>query len=389
MKTSHPALILLVEDDPHVRAVTAETLALAGYRVLEAQDGIEALDILARETPDLIVSDVRMPRCDGFELLQRVRRNPTLAVVPFLVVSAKSETADRRMGMSLGADDYINKPYLPDDLLRAVAFRLERAAMLTELQESHQWFLARVLPHELRTPLCGILGCGDLLLQSGEAGQSVAPSDAIEYGTMINRCGERLLRVAEDLTLWAMLEGKLQAARDTGVRAPNTPVVIQPSVFGQALAKWAGSYARTGDLTVKIEPAVLAVPVDDEAVLGAIRHLLDNALKFSLPGQPVCVSGSVRGARYVVEVEDQGRGLAETQLANLGALRQAGRRSFEHDGIGVGLTIIRALARLVDGSFTLHAAIPPGRGVTAHLELPLAPAGLSPQSPASAPGATG
>jgi CheY-like chemotaxis protein len=372
MKSIPPALILLVEDDDQLRSLGADTLISAGYRVQEAVDGVAALEFLARETPDLILSDVRMPRCDGFELLQWVRRNPMLGLVPFVVVSARVDTPDIRMGMSLGADDYLTKPYLPADLLKTVATRLERAGQLVEVQESHQWFLSRVLPHELRTPLSGILSCGDLLLQAGEAGDPVPAAYALEYGKLINLGGQRLLRVAEDLSLWALLENLRQNRQHSGDGAGGIRVGIDPTLLEKSFRQCAESFGRGADLSVTLELSTVESPVNEVAVVAVIRHLVDNAFKFSLPGQQVRILGFVAWDRYVIEVRDAGRGFAAGERIGPAAMRQVNREYWEQQGIGVGLTIVRLFARLADGTFALQPLPAPETGMVARLGLRLA-----------------
>lgn len=86
--------ILLVEDDELVREIAAETLRDAGYKVVAMPDGEAAFEVLPTVRPDLILSDVRMPRCTGFELLQRVRIDPAYNPTPFIIMSAKVETSD-------------------------------------------------------------------------------------------------------------------------------------------------------------------------------------------------------------------------------------------------------------------------------------------------------
>jgi CheY-like chemotaxis protein len=215
--TPLPSTILLAEDDPLIREVTEQTLQSVGYRVVSVQDGQEAIEALQRVRPDLILSDVRMPRIDGFELLQRVRSDHDYRATPFIIMSAKAETSDQRMGMSLGADDYVTKPYLSADLLKTIEVRLARASLVNDRLRHHQQFLMRVLPHELRTPLSGIIGYADLMVLLGESGDTLTGKDLVDYGQNIGRSGQRLLGIAEDFSLWSWLESaKASGQRDDG-----------------------------------------------------------------------------------------------------------------------------------------------------------------------------
>ena len=118
--------ILVAEDNFDIIEAMREVLETDGYRVTCAHHGAEAFRAFQRETPDLIVSDVMMPQMDGFALLSAVRAHPAGAAVPFLFLSARTENAATAQARTLGADDYLFKPFAADDLLMAVRARLER-----------------------------------------------------------------------------------------------------------------------------------------------------------------------------------------------------------------------------------------------------------------------
>lgn len=118
--------ILLVEDDTAVRENMAEILELAGYRVVQASDGRRGIELARSEHPDLIVCDIMMPEIDGYGVLHVVGRDPKTMDVPFIFLTARTEAADVRKGMELGADDYIAKPFDESTLLAAIESRLLR-----------------------------------------------------------------------------------------------------------------------------------------------------------------------------------------------------------------------------------------------------------------------
>lgn len=123
--------ILVIEDDGDLRALIAEVLRGDGFEVVEAENGRVGLELAAVMHPSLILCDVRMPELDGFHTLGEVRRTPSNALVPFVFLSGVGVTAqDVRRGMNLGADDYLLKPFTPDELLETVHARLRRRAAL-------------------------------------------------------------------------------------------------------------------------------------------------------------------------------------------------------------------------------------------------------------------
>ncbi len=124
-------IILVIDDNPELVDGVKLSLEMEGYQVLAAANGQEALGVLERITPDLMLADIMMPEMDGYELYERVHQDERWARVPFIFMSAKTDKADIQRGKEMGADDYITKPFDPEDLVAAVRGRLKRMAELT------------------------------------------------------------------------------------------------------------------------------------------------------------------------------------------------------------------------------------------------------------------
>ncbi|SFM71198.1 cAMP-binding domain of CRP or a regulatory subunit of cAMP-dependent protein kinases [Chitinophaga sp. YR627] len=124
--------ILLIEDNDHVRENTAEILELANYKVLTAPEGKTGIRLAEEHKPDLIICDLTMPILDGFGVLHLLSKKPELSYIPFIFLTARSERADIRKGMDMGADDYITKPFDPLELLNSIERRLKKASTLKE-----------------------------------------------------------------------------------------------------------------------------------------------------------------------------------------------------------------------------------------------------------------
>jgi CRP/FNR family transcriptional regulator, polysaccharide utilization system transcription regulator len=137
--------ILLIEDNPDVRENTAEILELSGYKVVTAENGKAGVEAALANIPDLIICDIMMPVLDGYGALHLLSKNEKTAGIPFVFLTAKSERADMRKGMEMGADDYITKPFDDVELLRAVESRLKKNEQLRRELEPTQESLSQAL----------------------------------------------------------------------------------------------------------------------------------------------------------------------------------------------------------------------------------------------------
>ena len=124
--------ILIIEDQAPMRRNLALMLELEGYDVATAENGRDGLAKVRSFRPQLIVCDVMMPEIDGYAVVQALRADPEFALVPFIFLTAKGDKADLRIGMNFGADDYLTKPVIREDLLAAVESRLAKARAVEE-----------------------------------------------------------------------------------------------------------------------------------------------------------------------------------------------------------------------------------------------------------------
>ena len=165
-----PRTILIADDDPHIRQLLAFALAKAGLDTIEAADGEAALAMVDAAAPDLIVLDINMPRMDGIEVCRRLRAKGDM---PILFLSSRDDEIDRVLGIELGADDYVTKPFSPREVVARVMAILRRTA---------------IRPPIVADAAAAVLRCGLLTLdtdgwQAGWAGQTVALT-AAEFGIL-------------------------------------------------------------------------------------------------------------------------------------------------------------------------------------------------------------
>lgn len=124
--------ILVIEDEPDILEVVRYNLAKEGYRVSSSTDGIEGLAMATREAPDLIILDLMLPGMDGIEICRRLRQDPVTRHIPIIMATAKSEESDLVLGLGVGADDYIVKPFRPRELLARCQAVLRRGGLREE-----------------------------------------------------------------------------------------------------------------------------------------------------------------------------------------------------------------------------------------------------------------
>ena len=159
--------ILVIDDEEMYRNTISSVLRQSGYQVVEAEDGEKGLDILQNQPVELIISDVMMENLDGFGFIERVRMDPATSTIPFIFVTGLSDKKTMRKGMTLGADDFLVKPFTGAELVAAVDSRLakhkeghsESERKLAQLRSS----ISLAMPHEIRTPLNSIIGFTELL----------------------------------------------------------------------------------------------------------------------------------------------------------------------------------------------------------------------------------
>lgn len=353
--------ILIIEDEAELRQTLQDLIELNGHTVLAAADGAAGVQ-LAASRPDLIFCDMLMPGMDGDEVIVAVRQPPQCRDIPFIFLTALAGRADQRLGMTLGADDYITKPFTERDIIEAIAARSRRQQSLRErieqLVTAHRSEIDANWSHELMTPLNSILG--GLELAEAEGG-AIEPGELMKLLRLIRTGAERQLALSRKLVLYYELE-RLKAAA-----SPARPAHCEA---GEAMVAGAAQAAqtvqRTADLTV--HAAAGLVPVAEAHLLAAVAEIVGNALRFSHPGQPVTVTGTREGPRYRIEITDQGPGMTAEQRVDVDAFKQFDRKKVEQQGLGLGLAIARSVAEIADGQLRLEPG-PGGRGLHVTFDL--------------------
>ncbi len=345
--------ILVIEDETPIRENILELLDAEEFEAIGAENGKIGIQLAVAEMPDLILCDVMMPELDGYGVLKALRDTKATATIPFIFLTALADKGDTRKGMELGADDYLTKPCTPDELLKAIAIRLEKQAAankqsrekLDELRSQ----LALALPHELRTPLNGILGASDFLLADWE---ELEPAEIREMLQHIRSSGQRLYRLIQNFLLYAELE--ILAKEPARAQAlQNCQISSTQAIVAGAAWEKARSALRETDLQLDLQDG--SVLMAGARFKKLVEELVENAFKFSESGTPVTVTTRIQGDTFILSVSDKGRGMSAEQIAQIGAYMQFERKVYEQQGSGLGVAIARRLAELHGGQLTIDS----------------------------------
>jgi two-component system sensor histidine kinase/response regulator len=360
-------LVLVVEDNRVMLEGIRDVLEMDGYRVLTALDGQEALELLEQHHPDLIISDIMMPRLDGYHLFSAVRANSQWLKIPFIFLTAKNQRIDVRLGKQLGADDYLTKPFEAEDLLIVVKAKLARASALhssAELEMSKlKQNVLNTLSHEFRTPLTYIRGYLDLILDEGP--EHLSMDDLGSFLQRVKRGSDRLTNLVNDFIFMVMLEtGEAAAAYRLAQTFADICTLVDAVIAENT--PWAS------ERDVQLEKDVVQSPgtvLHVGYIHDALGRLVDNAIKFSRQGERVVVQVRADEEWIYIAVQDQGLGIAPKEIPYLfKRLHQVDRERHEQQGIGAGLAIVKGIVDIHGGRVEVQSRV--GQGSTFTLILP-------------------
>ncbi|MDX2109730.1 MAG: response regulator [Verrucomicrobiota bacterium] len=355
--------ILIIEDDTATRSQMAQLLRFEDYDVIEADNGTAGVAAAINSMPDLIVCDIMMPELDGFGVLQALRCEPTTELIPFIFLTAKVASLDRRQGMEEGADDYLTKPYNPDALLGSIRRRLAKRAL--QIKDSQQkaeevsLAAAAVLPQEILVTLERITTATKLIAYK-YADEDTQVSAM--HQSVVDEAN-RLRRVLWRLHIYAHLP-QLYANRfnfDEVETIPN-PTETVDRVSRSICQRW----NRVRDLVLVAETAHLLLR--EEYFVLIVEELVDNACKFSEPGTPISVKAHAHEAFWSLTVSNQGNPMSREQISQIGVFKQFWSGNKRPQGLGLGLALTQGIARLYGCEFSLESDT---EGTTATVLVPV------------------
>jgi len=372
---AHRPRVLVADDNSDMRQYLVRLLA-DRYETEAVTDGEAALATARKRPPDLIVTDVMMPRLDGFGLVRELRADPRTRHVPIMMLSARAGEESRIEGMAAGVDDYLTKPFSARELLaRADAhlqmarIRSEAAEVLHEADRRKDDFLA-LLSHELRSPLAAIGNVARVLVR-----EDIEPRTVRSASEILERQVAHMARQVDDLLdVSRIRRGKLVLRKEL---VELTPVVSQTVQASRVLFETFGHA-----LIVTLPPNRMYVHGDPVRLAQIVDNLLTNAGKFTDEGGRIWLTVAREGEQAVISVRDTGIGIASGELPRIFEPFAQVDRSLERsrEGLGLGLSLVKSLVEMHDGAVEAHST-GLGQGSEFIVRLPLVPGPPVSQAP--------
>jgi len=371
--------ILCVEDNPDVREYVAGILE-AQYRVITAVDGIDGLEKARTLSPDLIVSDVMMPRMDGNEMCRQIKDDPELNHIPILLLTARATNDIRIEGLEARADDFLAKPFNARELMTRVANLLalrQQAKELKRLNENLEKEVARQLDtilterlkyeeeilaardeaerssrlkssildnvnHEFRTPIAGIVGSSDLLALE-------VPEDLKELVDIVKISADRLMRTLNSVIELGALESETYTLHVYPADVLDVLEEVLETQFMRVRAKGL-------DLQYSVNDEALPAIVDPMALRRVFELLIDNAIKFTEAGS-VRIDVESDGVEVRIHVADTGVGIDEAYQQRVfeAFVQESDGMTRTFEGCGIGLTIANRMIQKMNGRIELES----------------------------------
>jgi len=350
---SNPPKILVVDDNPDNVELLAKRLKSLGYRTCEAYDGEEALAQVAAEEPDLVILDVMMPKLDGFEVCRRLKTEERTRRIPVIMLTAKREVPDKIRGLDTGADDYVTKPFNPQELMARVRSLLNLRSLqekrVTEEKLGALGQMAEGVAHEVRNPMVTIGGFARRIRDR------LPEEDPLrEYAEHIIKEVERLETMVEEIVRFKAL-----------MISPYEPVDLA-GVVDQALAEHEKSLQEGRVAAAReVAPGLPPIQGDRGNLLLAVGNVIQNALEAMEPGGTLTVSLTPDGERVTASIADTGCGIAKSELPNVFDPFYTSKMT----GAGMGLTMVHRIVTRHGGDVGI--ASQPGAGTTVTLHLPV------------------
>lgn len=341
-------VVLVVDDNPLILETLLAILRARHFQVVCCSRGHQALEILQTHMVDVIISDVMMPDMDGYEFHQALRANPKLSHIPFLFLTALDDIGEIAQGHTVGADNYLTKPFDPQVLLSIVEGKVARSKALRQVmqdrEDTYRRRVVQTLSHEFRTPLVAINTGSEILREQREKLDDKKVQNLIDA---IYRGGQRLERLVQDFMTLQHIEAGMAARMAASRRQPHDLNRVLKDFY----ETYREDYRIDGRQLLFLETGTNAkVSFFETHLQDVLGRVVQNAFKFSSAPDPVEIWCEQDEKSASIVVADRGPGnLAEQAAGAVDAFRQLNRDKLEQQGAGLGLYIAHCLMHLNHG----------------------------------------
>ena len=374
--------ILIVDDEHDCAELLRYHLQRENYEAVIARNGKEAIDAVQSQAPDAILLDIMMPELNGWEVCRILRESTKGKSLPIIMLTALSEEEERVKGLSLGADDYLSKPYSVKELLLKLRKHIDRQETIKQLKvrEQEQDTTLRYIVHELK---------GSLHVIGGFSSHALRKDDSNKYLKTINTAAfqaERVLNEAPIISLLATRGENLSIKQvDIGPLTSEADDCFHDAVIKKVAYQQVSAVSLISDIAEATRVLIGGKPVsvevttpfmdvmistDNVKLRQILTNLVSNAVKFTEQGT-IAITLSLIGSWMEIAVSDTGIGIKEEDLHKLfiayGRIEDAKTKRYE--GMGLGLTISRNLAALLGGTISVTSIY--GKGTTFIVSLPM------------------
>ncbi len=371
MEINNSEYTVLIVDDVDANVLLLKLLiSKAGYKTLSAFNGRDALEVIMKENPDLVLLDIMMPIMDGHEVAKRLKEIPGKEELPIIFLSALNSTEDIVQGFKLGAADYVSKPFNKDELLTRINHQISlihaKKTIERQTQELKKTIIGRdklysVIAHDLRSPIASIRMVMEVLI-NGISKESV-DSEMYDLLIMANRLTDDSFTLLDNLLKWT----KSQTGRLNTVFQDD--VDIMHLVTG--VVEVFRGVARLKNIKINLSGTTNRVArIDIDMAKTALRNLLSNAVKFSYDNSEVDVFVREEEDRVVLDVHDNGAGISkekqkllfktDTHFTSFGTGNE--------EGSGLGLLLCNEFVKRNGGN--LRFTSEEGKGSTFSFDIP-------------------
>ncbi len=344
--------VLIVDDEPINVKLIEEILEYEDdFQYRGAVDGYDALAILDEYNPDIVLLDIMMPGINGYDVCKKIKAHENHKFAKVLIVSGKAMIEERLEGYAAGADDYITKPFVDDELLAKlkVFSRLKKAEEVEALKTA----ILQLFSHETKTPLNGILLGSQLILDTPSISDKVR-----EYASLIKLSGERI----HDLVRKILLLSNLKNRQTLNFSRQN----VQKYLHGIILP---ADIKSQGKCKIKTTcPVDFILELDWQLFHKALSAVVDNAIKYSPKGATVEIAASYDESFVRFKVSDKGPGIDPAIKDKIFDAFYSQHIANYTRGTALSLAIAREIIKLHDGNLSVESV--PGEGSTFILTLP-------------------